>query len=244
MSEHEPQNPEEKPEAEAAAAAEAAETVEITEPEAAEAPETAEAPGAAADAPMEGGESPWSGGTAEQAADAAADPAEEIARLEGELAEVNDKLLRALAETENVRRRAGRDREDALKFAIKNFAEGMLSVADNLGRALSSIDADARAADPNLENLFVGVDMVQRELTSTFERYGIQPIKALGDRFDPMLHEAMFEIEDADTAAGTIAQVLEPGYTLHGRTLRAAKVGVTKGGPKPEAAQAAEDAEA
>ena len=155
-----------------------------------------------------------------------------IAALEDQVAELNDKLLRALAEAENVRRRAQRDKEDTAKYGIKNFAEGMLGVADNLGRALASIDADARAKDSNLDNLFVGVEMVQKDLASTFERYGVTPIKALGAKFDPMLHEAMFEIEDTATTVGTIAQVLEPGYVLHGRTLRAAKVGITKGGPK------------
>ena len=123
-----------------------------------------------------------------------------------------------------MRRRAQRDKEDTAKYGIKNFAEGILGVADNLGRAMASIDEDARVKDPNLENLFVGVEMVQKDLMSTFERYGVTPIKALGAKFDPMLHEAMYEIEDTDTPAGTIAQVLEPGYVLHGRTLRAAKV--------------------
>jgi len=182
-------------------------------------------------------------GEAAEAAEEGPDPDARIAELEAEVAELNDRVLRALAEAENVRRRAQRDREDASKYAIKNFAEGMLGIADNLGRALASIDADARAQDANLENIFVGVEMVQKELVTTFERYGIQPIKALGAKFDPMLHEAMFEIEDTETAAGTVAQVLEPGYVLHGRTLRAAKVGVTKGGPKePSAPDAAPDA--
>jgi len=199
--------------------------------------------------PTEGGASSDDDGSAEESSPAdpldraldspwAQDPAARIAELEAEVAELNDKVLRTLAESENVRRRAQRDKEDASKYAIKNFAEGMLGVADNLGRAMASIDADARAADPNLENLFVGVDMVQREAIATFERYGITPIKALGAKFDPMQHEAMFEIEDTNTPAGTIAQVLEPGYTLNGRTLRAAKVGITKGGPKEAPAPA------
>ncbi|MBT6095153.1 MAG: nucleotide exchange factor GrpE [Rhodospirillaceae bacterium] len=158
--------------------------------------------------------------------------ASRIAELEAETAELNDKLLRALAETENVRRRAQRDREDASKYAIKGFAEDMVRVADNMGRALASIDADARAADANMENLAVGVEMVNKELMSAFERAGVKPIEAMGARFDPMLHEAMFEIQDPDQPSGTVTQVMEDGFTLHGRTLRAAKVGVTKGGPK------------
>ena len=211
----------------------------------AEAPEGEDADGGSPDVEADVGagavaaDSPWAG----------ADPAARIEELEAEAAELKDKLLRALAEAENVRRRAQRDKEDASKFAIKNFAVGVLSVADNLGRALASIDADARAADANLENVCVGMDMVSRELVTTFERYGIIAIKALGAKFDPMLHEAMFEIEDTETAAGTIAQVLEPGYLLHGRTLRAAKVGITKGGPKDapapvESAESTEDSPA
>jgi len=173
------------------------------------------------------------------------DPAVRMEELEAQVGELNDKLLRALAESENVRRRAQRDKEDTAKYGIKNFAEGMLSIADNLGRAMASIDADARAQDANLENIFVGVEMVQKDLIATFERYGITPIKALGAKFDPMQHEAMYEIEDPQSPAGTIAQVLEPGYVLHGRTLRAAKVGITKGGPKetPTAVAPAADAD-
>ena len=155
-----------------------------------------------------------------------------IVALEAQVAELNDKSLRALAEAENVRRRAQRDKEDAARFGIKNFAEGMLGIADNLGRALASIDPETRAKDQNLENILVGVEMVQKELMNTFERYGVIPIKALGEKFDPMQHEAMFEVEDKDAPSGTIAQVLELGYILNGRTLRAAKVGITKGGPK------------
>lgn len=162
----------------------------------------------------------------------AASAEDRIEILEAQVADLNDKLLRAMAETENVRRRAQRDKEDASKYAIKSFAEQMVGVSDNLDRALQSIDADARANNPELENIAVGIEMVGRELMNGFARFGIKPIEALGQKFDPMLHEAMFEMEDKNTAAGTIAQVLEVGYTLNGRTLRAAKVGITKGGPK------------
>ena len=204
--------------------------------------DTADAEALAADAKVIE-ETPWGASDAAEAEVAEDDPAARISALEGQVEELNDKLLRALAEAENVRRRAQRDKEDTAKYGIKNFAEGVLGVADNLGRAMASIDADARVKDPNLENLFVGVEMVQKDLMSTFERFGVTPIKALGAKFDPMLHEAMYEVEDADTPAGTIAQVLEPGYVLHGRTLRAAKVGITKGGLK-EAQMPAADAPA
>lgn len=193
-------------------------------------PAAPEAPAAEPDPAAVAGEDPQTPSTADPGADMA-----RIEALEIELAETNDKLLRALAEAENVRRRAQRDKEDATKYAIKGFAEDMLRVADNMGRALSAIDADARAADANLENIAVGVEMVQKELLAAFERAGVKPIAAMGARFDPMLHEAMFEIPDPAQPAGTVAQVLEDGFTLHGRTLRAAKVGVTKGGPKAAA---------
>jgi len=214
----------------------------LNTPTAAAIPEVADAEALATDADA-AEETPWGDGDTAEADVAEDDAAARIAALEEQVAELNDKLLRALAESENVRRRAQRDKEDTAKYGIKNFAEGILGVADNLGRAMASIDADARVKDPNLENLFVGVEMVQKDLMSTFERYGVTPIKALGAKFDPMLHEAMYEIEDTDTPAGTIAQVLEPGYVLHGRTLRAAKVGITKGGPK-EAQLPAADAPA
>ena len=214
----------------------------LNTPTAAETPEVADAEAPATDADATE-ETPWGDGDIAEAEVAEDDAGARIAELEEQVAELNDKLLRALAEAENVRRRAQRDKEDTAKYGIKNFAEGILGVADNLGRAMASIDADARVKDPNLENLFIGVEMVQKDLMSTFERYGVTPIKALGAKFDPMLHEAMYEIEDTDTPAGTIAQVLEPGYVLHGRTLRAAKVGITKGGPK-EAQLPAADAPA
>ena len=224
MSEHEPNKVEAKDmdtsEAETPNAPAAAETSK-----AADAEHPGDDIGAAEETPSDQGDTSEAE-VVEEDADA------RITALEGQVAELNDKLLRALAEAENVRRRAQRDKEDTAKYGIKNFAEGMLGVADNLGRAMASIDVDARAKDSNLENLFVGVEMVQKDLMSTFERYGVMPIKALGAKFDPMLHEAMYEVEDKDTSAGTIAQVLEPGYVLHGRTLRAAKVGITKGGPK------------
>ena len=171
-------------------------------------------------------------------------PEGRIEILEAQVADLNDKLLRAIAETENVRRRAQRDKEDASKYAIKSFAEQMITVSDNLGRALQSVDGGARADNPALDSIVVGIEMVVRELNIGFERSGIKAIEALGQKFDPMMHEAMFEIEDTESAAGTIAQVLEVGYTLSGRTLRASKVGITKGGPKIAPASVAENGDA
>ncbi|MBM08923.1 MAG: nucleotide exchange factor GrpE [Magnetovibrio sp.] len=164
----------------------------------------------------------------------------QIIQLETEVNDLNDKLLRALAETENVRRRAQRDKEDAVKFGIRRLAEDMLKVSDNLGRALSSIEPERRANDSNLDSIAAGLEIVLKDLVIAFEQSGVKQIEAMGDRFNPMLHEAMFEIEDLNQPAGTIAQVMEDGFTLHGRTLRAAKVVVTKGGPKLTGAEQSE----
>lgn len=170
------------------------------------------------------------------AAEPSVDAAPRIAELEGEVAELKDKLLRALAETENVRRRAERDRNDASRYAIANFARDVLGVADNLRRALDSVDADVRGKDEAVESLFVGVELTERELLNTLERFDIRAVDALGTRFDHNLHEAMFEIEDPDQPAGTVVQVLQTGYVLGDRLLRPAKVAVSKGGPKEEPA--------
>ena len=150
---------------------------------------------------------------------------------EQQVEELNDKMLRALAEAENVRRRAARDKSDAAKYAIANFAREVLGVADNMKRAMASVDTEARKSDPALEQLMVGLEMTEAEMLSTFERFGIKPIEAMGEKFDHNLHEAMFELDDASKPAGTVMQVVEPGYMINDRLLRPAKVGVSKGGP-------------
>lgn len=171
------------------------------------------------------------------------DESEEEPTPEQRVEELNDKLLRALAEAENVRRRAERDKSDAAKYAIANFAREVLGVADNMKRAMASVDSEARKKDPALEQLMVGLEMTEREMLSTFERFGIKPIEAMGEKFDHNLHEAMFELDDATIPAGTVMQVVEPGYMLNDRLLRPAKVGVSKGGPKEnDGAGAAKDA--
>ncbi len=206
------------------------------------------------------------------------DQAAEAEKLGAEVADLKDKLLRALAESENVRRRAGRDVADTTRYVIANFARDMLSVADNLRRALDSIDAEtggngeapetdgvpgatgnddggeeteddkqAEAANgaagmDNLETLRVGVEMTERKLLNTLERFGVKPIEALGKKFDHNLHEALFELEDKDQPSGTVIMVMQTGYTLRDRLLRPAKVGVSKGGPKETPAEEAETA--
>ncbi|MCH7937200.1 MAG: nucleotide exchange factor GrpE [Proteobacteria bacterium] len=172
----------------------------------------------------------------EAGAEETAEEAVEESTPEQQVEELNDKLLRALAEAENVRRRAERDKSDAAKYAIANFARDVLGVADNMMRAMASVDSEARKKDPALEQLMVGLEMTKAEMLSTFERFGIKPIEAMGEKFDHNLHEAMFELDDASKPAGTVVQVVEAGYVLNDRLLRPAKVGVSKGGPKESAA--------
>lgn len=181
-------------------------------------------------------------GGAEAAGGGEAEPlAARLAKAEAEAAELAEKWKRALAETENVRRIAARDREDAGKYAISRFARDVLSVADNLRRALDSMDKDARATDPGLDALANGVELTERELQATLARYGITPIAAASQPFDPHVHEALFEVPDETVPHGTVVHVLEPGYMIFDRPLRPARVGVSKGGPKP-GAQPAGDA--
>ena len=159
-------------------------------------------------------------------------PETRVGELEAELADHKDRLLRALAETENVRRRAQREREDASKYAIAGFAKDLLSAADNLRRALESLP-ESEARDDRTRSLLAGVAATERELLSIFERHGIKRIDPKGERFDHNFHQAIFEAERPDHPAGTIVEVLQPGYVVHERLLRPAMVGVAKGGPKP-----------
>ena len=159
-------------------------------------------------------------------------PEARVAALEVELAEHKDRLLRALAEAENTRRRAQRERDDATKYAISGFAKELLSAADNLRRALDSLP-EAEVADERTRSLLAGVAATERELLSVFERHGIRRIDPMGERFDHNLHQAIFEVEHGDRPPGTIVEVLQPGYLLHDRLLRPAMVGVAKPPAKP-----------
>ena len=157
--------------------------------------------------------------------------AAEVEQLQAEKADLQDKLLRALAEAQNVRRRAQQDVERERKFGIERFAKDVLSVADNLGRALSVLPDDTDAIDPALRNVIVGVQATERELQSVLERHGIKRIESLGRPFNAEFHQAMMEVEDPTVPAGTVVQELAPGYLIAGRLLRAAMVAVSKGGP-------------
>jgi molecular chaperone GrpE len=140
-------------------------------------------------------------------------------------------MLRAMAETENVRRRADREREDTAKYAVSNFARDLAGVADNLRRALEAAPAGEVPADA-AARLVEGVAATERELLAVFGRHGLARIQAEGQRFDPNLHQAVFEVEGSGQPPGTVVQVMAPGYTLHGRLLRPAMVGVAKGQPQ------------
>ena len=152
--------------------------------------------------------------------------------LAAEVADLKDKLLRALAETENVRRRAQREQEDANKYAVTAFAREIVEVRDNLRRALDAVDDDLRQNNEAIAGLLEGIEMTERTILAALERFGIKSIEALHQKFDHNLHEALFEVEDSSVPNGTIVQELQAGYKIHDRLLRPAKVGVSKGGAK------------
>ncbi|MCA1997998.1 MAG: nucleotide exchange factor GrpE [Armatimonadetes bacterium] len=172
---------------------------------------------------------------AQPSEDAGLPPEERIARLETEVAGLKDQLLRAVAEAENVRRRAQREREDTAKFAIANFAKDLLAVADNLRRALEAVPPEARETNEMMKSLAVGVEATERQLLGAFDRHGVKKMEPMGEPFDPNFHQVMFEIENTGKPAGTVVQVLQSGYTLSGRLLREAMVGVAKAGAEEPA---------
>ena len=160
-----------------------------------------------------------------------------LQQLAAENEALQDRLLRTAADLENLRRRAAREKAEATLYAASNFARDMLSVSDNMDRALDAASEEQRqVVDEITRNLLDGVDMVRRELLNIFEKHGIRRIEPIGERFDPNLHQAMFEIPDAETLSGTVLQVIQPGFVIGERVLRPAMVGVAKGGPKPEPA--------
>lgn len=163
----------------------------------------------------------------------APEPFTELENLYAENAALKEKVLRAMAEAENVRRRAEREVVDAKLYGVANFAREMLAFADNLRRAVESVPAETRATlDPAIAALVEGVEVTEKDFLSRLARFGVKRIEALGTRFDPNQHEALFEIPDEAHPAGTVAQVVEQGYMIGDRVLRPAKVGVTRGGPR------------
>ena len=157
----------------------------------------------------------------------------QIAALQNERDDLKDKLLRTLAEMENLRRRTEREIADAKAYAATSFARDMLGSSDNLRRALESVpDAARDAADATLKALYDGVELTERELLKTLERHGVRKIDPLGEKFDPHLHQAMFEAPDPATPKGMVSKVVQVGYKIGERVLRPALVGISAGGPK------------
>lgn len=156
--------------------------------------------------------------------------------LKAEIADLKDRLLRAVAEAENLRKRAEREIRDAGTYAITRFAGDVLTIGDNLRRALDAVPDEARAAaDAATATLLDGIEMTEREFLRVLERHGVTRLEPHGQRFDPNRHQAMFEVENADVPSGTVVQVMQTGYAIGERVLRPALVGVSKGGPKPGA---------
>lgn len=163
---------------------------------------------------------------------AAPQPAPSTA-LEREHAEMKDRLLRMLAEMENLRKRTEREVTDARLYGIANFARDVLGVADNMRRALEAVTPELRSsADAGAKALIDGVELTERELLKVLEKNGMRQFSPQGEKFDPNLHQAMFEVPDASVPAGSVVQVVQPGYMIGERVLRPALVGVSKGGPK------------
>ena len=183
-----------------------------------------------------GAEAAPSAETAQAAPKAAGADAEALAAAIAERDEFKDRPLRTLAEMENLRRRTEREVADARTYAVTSFARDMLNAADNIRRALESVPEDARAgAEGAFKGLIEGIELTERDLAKTLERHGVKVVDPNGQRFDPNRHQAMFEVPNTEVPNGTVVQVVQTGYIIGDRTLRPALVGVSKGGPKPEA---------
>jgi molecular chaperone GrpE len=169
------------------------------------------------------------------------DPEEgSVEALSKEIAESRDKMLRTLAEMENLRKRTAREVADARTYGISGFARDVLDIADNLQRALDAVPADTRAsADPGLKSLIEGVELTERSLLNTLEKNGVRKFDPAGEKFDPNFQQAMYEVPDASVPSGTVVQVVQAGYMIGERVLRPALVAVSKGGAKAGATEQA-----
>lgn len=153
----------------------------------------------------------------------------QISELQQQLAATKDQGLRALAEADNTRKRALKDREDATKYAIANFARDLLDYADNFNRAIAAVPEELKnSGDDRITNLVTGLEAMQRQLLQTLEKNGIKKIEPRDEPFNPHFHEVMFEVPGTGKPAGTIIQLVDAGYVLHDRLLRPARVGVAK----------------
>jgi molecular chaperone GrpE len=161
-----------------------------------------------------------------------------VEALTKEAAEARDKMLRTLAEMENLRKRTSKEVADARIYGIQNFARDVLDIADNLQRALDAVPADTKAAaDPGLKALIEGVELTERSLLNALEKNGVKKFDPSGEKFDPNFQQAMYEVPDASVPSGTVVQVVQAGYTIGERVLRPALVAVAKGGAKAAASE-------
>ena len=156
-----------------------------------------------------------------------------IEALNAENSQLKDRVLRTLAEMENLRRRTDREVSDAKIYGVTSFARDMLTVVDNLSRALEHLPAEARAsAEASIRSMIEGVELTARDLEAVLGRHGVKKLDPKGQKFDPNLHQAIFEAPDETVPAGAVSQVVQSGWTIGDRVLRPAMVGVSKGGPK------------
>lgn len=177
-------------------------------------------------------------------ANASPDPGAELGidldALLAENTEMRDRLLRTMADMENLRRRTEREKADTARYAISNFARDVLTVGDNLKRTMDHVPPEAAAEDPALKSFLEGVALTERELLNVLERHGVTRIEPLGARFDPNCHQAMYEVQNAEVPEGTVVDVMQAGYVIGDRCLRPALVAVAKGGAKPAKPQASD----
>jgi molecular chaperone GrpE len=181
----------------------------------------------------------------DQAAPEAAPKAEPAAALQAEVTELKDKLLRTLAEMENLRRRTEREVADQRQYAVTAFARDMLTVGDNLRRAIEAVPKDVReGGDKTLAALIEGVEVTERGLEQSLSKFGVKRLAPKGQKFDPGFHQAMFEVDSPDLAPGTVVEEMQAGYAIGERVLRPALVSVSKRAAKKPETPVAEEAPA
>jgi len=169
-------------------------------------------------------------------------PVDPVAVLEAEKNDLKDKLLRTLAEMENLRRRTAKELVDARTYSTTNFARDMLTVADNIRRAIEAAPKEAgETTEAALKGVIDGIELTEHDLHNTLERHGVKKIDPLNQKFDPHFHQAIFEVPDPEVLSGTVVQVVQTGYAIGDRVLRPAMVGVSKGGPKSTTPAEGED---
>ncbi len=171
------------------------------------------------------------------AAGAANGAAEALAKAQADVADLKDKLLRTLADMENLRRRTEKEVADARTYGVSKFAGDILGVADNIRRALEALPAGSLPEDGPLKALVEGIELTERDLAQKLERHGVRKIDPKGEKFDPHLHQAMFEAPNPAVPNGHVMEVVQVGYTIGERVLRPALVGIARGGPKGDAAK-------